>query len=301
VLDAEIAPAVVARAGADYLVALFNDAEESRRHVLDLAANGVDVAKPAPIALLGSAEAEVAGHSLAVMLPPHGAALYRVRGAPRLAVFCDFDGTFAVQDVGSTIARLYASERRTELWPRLERGELDAWQYNMELLEGLALPEDELERFLRTIELDPGARDLVAWCERERVPFRVLSDGFDRNLDRLQQLHDVRFAYDANGLRYEDGVWRLTAHSPNPACGCGTGTCKRARIAAFRERHPGVPVVHIGNGRISDLCASEAADRVFAKDSLADVLEERGLAFDRFTTLYDVVGALERWLVDPNS
>jgi alpha-galactosidase len=295
-LGAEIAPAVVARAGADWLVALFNDAEEPRRRALDLAANGVEVAKPAPIALLGSAEAEVAGHSLAVLLPPHGAALYRVRGAPRLAVFCDFDGTFAVQDVGSTIARRYASARRTELWPRLESGELDAWAYNMELLEGLALPEAELEAFLRTIELDPGARELVAWCERECVPFRVLSDGFDRNLDRLQELHGVRFAYDANGLRYEDGVWRLTANAPDPACGCGTGTCKRARIAAFRVRHPGVPVVHIGNGRISDLCASEAADRVFAKDSLADVLTERGMAFDRFATLRDVVTALERWL-----
>jgi 2,3-diketo-5-methylthio-1-phosphopentane phosphatase len=295
-LGAEIAPAVVARAGADHLVALFNDGDVPRRHALDLAANGVDVAKPAPVPLLGSPEAEVAGSTLAVLLPPHAAALYRVRGAPRLAVFCDFDGTFAVQDVGSTIARLYASERRAELWPRLERGELDAWQYNMELLEGLALPEAELESFLQTIELDPGARDLVARCERERVPFRVLSDGFDRNLDRLQQLHGVRFAYDANGLRYEDGVWRLTPHSQDPNCGCGTGTCKRARIAAFRAQHPGVPVVHIGNGRVSDLCASEAADRVFAKDSLADALAERGIAFERFATLRDVVATLDRWL-----
>jgi 2-hydroxy-3-keto-5-methylthiopentenyl-1-phosphate phosphatase len=124
----------------------------------------------------------------------------------------------------------------------------------------------------------------------------VLSDGFDRNLDRLQQLHGVRFGYDANGLRYEDGAWRLTPNAPDPNCGCGTGTCKRARIAAFRAQHPGVPVVHIGNGRVSDLCASEAADRVFAKDSLADALAERGIAFERFATLRDVVATLDRWL-----
>jgi alpha-galactosidase len=295
-LDAEIAPAVVSRAGADWLVALFNDTEESRRSVLDLAAHGVDVAKPGAIPLLGSAHADVANGRLAVELPPHGAALYRVRGAPRLAVFCDFDGTFAVQDVGSTIARRYAAARRAELWPRLERGEFDAWAYNMELLDGLALPEADLEAFLRTVELDPGARDLVVWCERQRVPFRVLSDGFDRNLDRLQQLHGLRFAYDANRLRYENGSWRIAARWPDPSCSCGTGVCKRARIAEFRERHPGVPVVHIGNGRVSDLCASEAADRVFAKDSLADVLEERRIPFERFTTLHDVVAHLDHWL-----
>ncbi len=295
-LDAEVAPAVVSRAGADWLVALFNDTEESRRSVLDLEAHGVGVVTPEVIPLLESAHASVAKGSLAVELPPHGAALYRVRGVPRLAVFCDFDGTFAVQDVGSTIARRYAAARRAELWPRLERGELDAWAYNMELLDGLALPEAELEAFLRTIELDPGARDLVAWCERQRVPFRVLSDGFDRNLDRLQQLHGLRFAYDANRLRYENGNWRIGARWPDPNCGCGTGVCKRARIAEFRERHPGVPVVHIGNGRVSDLCAAEVADRVYAKDSLAEVLEERGIPFERFTTLHDVVAHLDRWL-----
>ena len=75
-----------------------------------------------------------------------------------------------------------------------------------------------------------------------------------------------------------------------------TPAAKRARIAEFRERHPGVPVVHIGNGRVSDLCASEAADRVYAKDSLADVLDERGIPYERFTTLHDVVAHLDRWL-----
>jgi alpha-galactosidase len=296
-LDAEIPAAAVARAGADWLVALFNDAHDARRVALDLSANGVGAAAAAePEPLLGSPAAQLVGGALAAELAPHGGALYRLRGAPRFAVFCDFDGTFAVQDVGSTIAKRYAAERRAELWPRLERGELDAWQYNMLLLEGLALPEAELESFLRTIELDPGARSLVAWCERSGVPFRVLSDGFDRNLDRLQVLHRLRFAYDANHLRYEAGRWRIAPGSPDPQCGCGTGTCKRARIDAFRARHPGAVTVHVGNGRVSDLCAAEASDRVFAKDTLAEELASRGIAFEPFETLHDVRARLEAWL-----
>lgn len=290
-LDAEIATGAVARAGTDWLVALFNDGDAARRVTLDFAAHGVTGEKPE--ALLGSPIAQLEGGRIAALLEPHGGALYRLRGRPRLAVFCDFDGTFAVQDVGATIARRWASERRAALWPRLERGELDAWSYNMELLEGLALPEAELEAFLRDeIELDPGARALVEWCERSDVPFRVLSDGFDRNLDRLQQLHGLRFAYDGNRLRYEDGRWRLAPGSPDAACGCGTGVCKRARIDAFRAHHPGVPVVHIGNGRVSDLCAAEASDIVFAKDTLADELTARGIAFEPFETLHDVVAKL---------
>lgn len=227
-------------------------------------------------------------------LAPHGSVLLRVHGRIDLAVFCDFDGTFAVQDVGSTLAKRHAADRRPALWERLRRGELNAWQYNMELLDGLPLPEAELDEFLRTVELDPGAAALVRWCEERSVPFRILSDGFDRNLDRIQQLTGVRFAYDANRLWYEGGVWRIAARAPDASCACGTGLCKRARIQAFRSLHPGVCTVHVGNGRVSDLCGALAADVAFAKDSLAEELAAQGVAFERFSTLHDVVAGLER-------
>jgi 2,3-diketo-5-methylthio-1-phosphopentane phosphatase len=227
-------------------------------------------------------------------LAAHGSVLLRLPARIALAVFCDFDGTFAVQDVGSTIARRHAGQRRPALWERLRRGELNAWQYNLELLDGLRLPEEELDAFLRTVELDPGAAALVEWCEAQGVPFRVLSDGFDRNLDRIQSLTGVRFAYDANRLWYEDGAWRIAASAPDPSCECGTGLCKRGRIQAFRALHPRACVVHVGNGRVSDLCGALAADVVFAKDTLAEELAARGVAYEAFTTLDDVVAGLER-------
>jgi 2,3-diketo-5-methylthio-1-phosphopentane phosphatase len=286
---------VVARARGGPLLLLVNGSDAATGVQLDLQ----DLALADPdaelVPLLDSPPPErVRGSRFEVALEPHASALLRVRGSPGLAVFCDFDGTFAVQDVGSTIARRYAGDRRPALWAQLEQGLLDAWAYNMKLLDGLRLPEQELEEFLRTIELSPGARELVAWCETTGIPFRVLSDGFDYNLDRLQLLHGVRFEYDANHLHYEDGAWRIEARHPNPACGCGTGTCKRLRIDQFRVEHPALCVVHIGNGRVSDLCAALAADVVFAKDSLAEELARQGLPFEPFETLLDVLPGLER-------
>jgi alpha-galactosidase len=299
----EIARVVTARAFGDRLVALFNPGDAPARVGVARAAIAASapgaLADAPPEPLLGSPAPAEAGTRLEVDLPPHGAALYRLRGAPALVVFCDYDGTFAVQDVGATLARRYAGARRAALWPRLERGELTAWQYNVELLDGLRLPEAELEAFLRSVELDPGARDLLAWCEARGIPFRVLSDGFDRNLDRLQELHGVRFAYDANHLRYEHGAWRIApGHPSDGGCDCGTGVCKRARIEHFRRRHPGVPVVHIGNGRVSDRCAADAADVVFAKDTLADELDARGIGYERFATLHDVIARLAERLAE---
>ena len=212
--------------------------------------------------------------------------------APALAVFCDFDGTFARQDVGSTLAARYAADRRPAQWARFERGEITAWEYNLEILEGLPVAEDVLEAFLATVELDPGARNLLAWCEERSVPFRILSDGFDRNLDRLQTLNRVHFAYTANHLRIEHGKWRIRAGAPDPTCTCGTGVCKRHALLTLRAASPRTHLVHIGNGRVSDTCGALAADTAFAKDSLAEELAKRGVAFVRFTTLHDVVREL---------
>jgi 2-hydroxy-3-keto-5-methylthiopentenyl-1-phosphate phosphatase len=209
-----------------------------------------------------------------------------------LAVFCDYDGTFSIQDVGSTLARRHLGDRRLELWDRYESGEYTAWQYNRALLDGFHLPEAELEAFLQTVELDPGARRLLAWCTELGVPFRILSDGFDYNLDRLQVIHGVAFAYTANILHYEGDEWRITAGFPNPECECGTGVCKRLVIDTYRAANPGAFCVHIGNGRVSDLCGALAADLVFAKESLAEALDERAAIYSRFDTLGDVVDAL---------
>ncbi|HVH06371.1 MAG TPA: HAD-IB family phosphatase [Myxococcota bacterium] len=292
-LAREIPEGAVASSAVGPLVALLN-AEEAPRRVLALPAalGGYEGELPAPS--LAGAIAHLGPEGVAAELAPHATAFARLRRSPPLAVFCDFDGTFAQQDVGSTLARSHLAEKRAELWGRYERREIDAWEYNELLLGGFRLPEEELERFLRTVKLDPGAKELVAWCEAHGVPFRILSDGFDRNLDRLQELNGVRFAYDANRLWYEHGAWRIAPGSPDKRCTCGTGVCKRARIDAFRAAHPGTLVVHVGDGRVSDLCAALAADRVFAKHTLAEELAERRVPFEPYRDLRDVVAALEK-------
>jgi alpha-galactosidase len=294
-LDAPAPAGLVAR-GASSAVALLLNWEDRAREIEAPLGDAIPAAGPlSPRALLGSPAVESRDDGVVrASLAPHGSVLLRLPARIALAVFCDFDGTFAVQDVGSTIAKRHAGQRRPALWERLSRGELNAWQYNLELLDGLRLPEPELDAFLRTVELDPGAEALVRWCEAQGVPFRVLSDGFDRNLDRIQSLTGVRFAYDANRLWYEDGAWRIAASAPDPSCECGTGLCKRGRIRAFRALHPRACVVHVGNGRVSDLCGALAADVVFAKDSLAEELAARSVAYEPFTTLHDVVAGLAR-------
>ena len=276
------------------LIALVNLDDREHRDALSFDSLGMSGPSEPPDALLGSKPPEqLDARQLEVALGPHESALYRLSGVRSLAVFCDFDGTFSVQDVGATIARERVGAERPALWAQYERGEISAWEYNMVLLDGLVMPEAELDAFLDTIELDPGARRLLSWCEGRGVPLRILSDGFDTNLERLQRIHGIHFEYAANGLRYQGDTWRITPGHPDPSCGCGTGTCKRGCITAYRSEHPGAFCVHIGNGVVSDLCGALVADLTFAKDSLAQGLDERGVAYQPFQTLHDVVSRLE--------
>ncbi len=245
---------------------------------------------------LVSAVAELSAPDFVDASPDLAAHVSRVsqhRGGRALAVFCDFDGTFSQLDVGSTLARRHLPDRRKALWQRYEIGEIDAWQYAELLFDGFEYGPAALETFLAGIDLDPGARELVDWCGRHVVPLRILSDGFDHNLDRMQVIHGVRFEYTANRLRFDGDRWRISPGHRNPDCDCGTGTCKRSWIEAHRAAHPDRCIVHIGNGRVSDRCGAEAADIVFAKDSLALDLVARGVAHHPFVTLSDVVARLD--------
>jgi 2,3-diketo-5-methylthio-1-phosphopentane phosphatase len=211
----------------------------------------------------------------------------RLAQATSVSVFCDFDGTYSIQDVGSTLATKYLGERRKDLWRRYEQGEFLPWEYNLELFTGFRLPTDVLHEFLATIDLDPGASALQAWCGEHDVAFRILSDGFDYNLEWLQEHNDIRFDFVSNHLVYggkSGEEWRISPGRPNPSCGCGTGTCKSGIIAARRKERPGSFCVHVGNGRVSDLCGAVEADLAFAKQTLADALREQKQPYEPFDT-----------------
>jgi alpha-galactosidase len=284
-LDASIPQGAAAATLAGGVIALVN-------------AEDAEAVRSADPAALGLPDAD---GPLRYTLPAHGSRLVRLRGPATLAVFCDMDGTLIDKDVGASLAVQHAGDLRPAAWARYEAGEIDAWEYNAEIIEGLPCSEEQLDEFLRTIALDPGATTLMDWCAKRSVPFRVLSDGFDYNLDRLQEMLGVRFEYDANQLWFVDHTWRIARGLSDPSCFCGTGLCKASRIDALRVAQPGAVVVHIGNGRVSDLCGALAADVAFAKDSLATEMTRRGARFEPFDTLFDVVRGLEALWDEPQS
>jgi len=142
-------------------------------------------------------------------------------------------------------------------------------------------PVAEVAAFLcREVRIRPGFAELVA-AERPLL----LSSGFHELIQPVLAREGVEAELRANRIEAQLDGWRVLWRDPEPCPVCGD-LCKRRSL-------PPAPFAYAGDG-YSDRCAAVAADRVFARDGLAEWLGAEGVGFERFEDLRDVLAALRR-------
>ena len=141
-------------------------------------------------------------------------------------------------------------------------------------------PIDEVAGWLReNLELRPGFHDLA-----EAYRPLIVSSNFRQLIEPILEREGVELEVRANDVTWSPAGWRATFRNGDVCGTCGE-PCKRADLPADGE------VVYVGDG-YSDRCAAQAADRIFARDSLARYLDEQGVAYEPFDDLDDVARAL---------
>lgn len=205
-----------------------------------------------------------------------------------LHIFCDFDGTIASVDIGVDLFRHFGE---AEPWvTEADAGRLGIAEYWRAVATTLREPLtlEALDRYLLSVAPDPGFASLVAFASAADIPISVVSDGLDLYVGRYLALHG------AGGIEYRcnhaelDGAGRIVVSFPHEAEGC----CRRFTIACKRNlvlagAAPDERIVYIGDG-LSDQCAAEHADIIFAKHSLAAFCNRQRLPHHPFRTLADV-------------
>jgi 2-hydroxy-3-keto-5-methylthiopentenyl-1-phosphate phosphatase len=145
--------------------------------------------------------------------------------------------------------------------------------------------------------------DVAAWV-RENVRLRagfvelarthrplIVSSGFHELIEPLLEREGLELEVRANRLDPRPDGWRVVFRNDEPCPVCGE-PCKRADVAGLDD------FVYVGDG-FSDRCVAGAAAQVFARDGLAQYLEEKGVPFERFDDFYDVARALAGAAVVP--
>jgi 2-hydroxy-3-keto-5-methylthiopentenyl-1-phosphate phosphatase len=192
----------------------------------------------------------------------------------------DWDGTVTVRDTLLMVVCEFGDPSlEDELDAALARGEMTHRQVMETEFASVRASLDEVVEFVvANAEVRAGFAELVAAHD----PL-ILSSSFHETIEPVLAREGVRADVRANRVDASPDGWRIRWSADTECAVCGQ-PCKRGSL-------PDGPVAYAGDG-YSDRCAALAADRVFARDSLAAYLDSRGVAFERFETLGDVAAAL---------
>lgn len=129
------------------------------------------------------------------------------------------------------------------------------------------------------VRVRPGFRELVA----EHEPL-IVSSGFRELIEPILEREGVRARVVANHIAAGPEGWRAT-FPESPLCEVCGERCKRSAVGSLG------PFAYAGDG-YSDRCVALAAQLRFARDGLAEWLDEQGVAYEPFDDLHDVRAAL---------
>jgi HAD superfamily phosphoserine phosphatase-like hydrolase len=150
-------------------------------------------------------------------------------------------------------------------------------------------PLGEVASWVReNVRVRPGFAELA----RAHRPL-IVSSGFHELIEPVLEREGLELEVRANRIDARPDGWRIVFRNDEPCAVCGE-PCKRADVAGSDG------FVYVGDG-FSDRCVAEAATRVFARDGLAEYLDEKGLPYEGFDDFYDVAAALEGRAVVPPS
>ena len=193
----------------------------------------------------------------------------------------DFDGTVTERDMLDMVLSEFGDpeiyERvESELGRSLTLNEVIAAEFQT-----VTAPLDEVVPWLlANARVRPGFRELA---ERHRP--LIVSSGFHELIEPILeregalQLVELR----ANRVDPRPDGW-VVRFRQDATCGTCGEPCKRADL-------PAGEIVYAGDG-YSDRCAAIAADRVFARHSLAAYLDHRGTPYEPLTDFHALAAAL---------
>ena len=193
-------------------------------------------------------------------------------------VFVDFDGTIASIDTTDALLEQFAEPEWQSIEADWKAGTIGSRECMVRQIALVRASPAAMDRFIETIDIDPGFPGFVAECERRGVGVTVVSDGLDRTVAAVLRRHGIPLPFRANRLRWSGGDrWQLDFPHAKTDCRALSGNCK----CQFADAQSDTLRIMVGDGR-SDFCISERVEYVLAKASLLQHATARALPHAAF-------------------
>ena len=222
------------------------------------------------------------------------------------ALFFDFDNTLTHGDVLDELIERYSPNEAWRDWEEAwQQGRLAAADCLRLQVENMRVSRKRLLADVARVRIDPAFAEIVGWARRHGVAVRIVSDSFLPLIAHILGANGIQaIEVFANDLRFAPGGRLIPSFPYQDTASACSANAKARHLTPYRAGHR---IIFAGDGH-SDLDAALAADVVFAKSTLANELDARGVTFYPFETLQPVLGFLEtaalagreRTLAEPN-
>jgi 2-hydroxy-3-keto-5-methylthiopentenyl-1-phosphate phosphatase len=221
----------------------------------------------------------------------------------KLKIYCDFDGTVTKNDVWvSALGKFIKDKEKFDIvCEEFTSNVITARECNLrelDLIEDFSF--ETLHQYLDEEELDDYFRDFLKYCAENNYELTLLSEGLDYYINYIlkREKLDLKFFSNKlviNEIKNKSGSteYKLTCDFPFTDENCSyCGMSKRNILINNTNDYENEISVFVGDG-ISDFCASNYADIVFAKKRLASYCWKNNITYFDFKNFNDVIVKLE--------
>ena len=210
-----------------------------------------------------------------------------------MIILCDFDDSAAVQNVGQMLLERFQPDESTpgivhwrEVSKRRADGEISLAEYQEITFRQMTATVEEQTDYVRSnAQLRPGFAELATYCAENGIRLAVASHGLDYYVEALLDEHGVEVEFHTVRTHGPDAKTYEYTFS-DESCAWWPGNCKCMALENYRR--DGEHVVYAGDG-VSDACPVARADTVFAREPLAGICRERGIAYRELPDFFPVL------------
>ena len=204
-------------------------------------------------------------------------------------VFCDFDGTITIEETFVAMLKNFAPELSSQLMPEIYARRLSLRSGVRQLLE--SIPSErygEIVEFSRGQLMRPGLVELLDFLDAQKVDFVIVSGGLRIMVEAVMgDLVERAIALYAVELDATGPCLQVNAEFEGD-----TELVSKVRVMGL---HSAQEQVAIGDS-LTDFNMALQASSVFARDRLAEFLDEQQKPYTKWDNFFDVLEHLsQQW------
>jgi len=214
---------------------------------------------------------------------------------PEIKIFCDFDGTIAVEDIGNLFYRHFGEPQvcddAVSKWREGKITSIECLSIECKTIKNLTL--QKAYEFIDQQKFDESFIEFARFCKEKNLDLKILSDGIDLYIERILKRYNLELKFYSNSIRInDDGTAEMIFPYTDSVC-LKCANCKRNHI--INNSSDDDITIYIGDGH-SDPCPIEYVDYIFAKKDLLKHCELNRISYFPFEDFNSIQTAIEKLL-----